>query len=41
MPKIFALRDRLQAVQDYLIDTEDEHQLGCNKESSITKKVEG
>ena len=27
MPKIFALRDRLQAVQDYLIDTEDELQI--------------
>ena len=27
MPKIFALRDRLQAVQEYLIDAEDELQI--------------
>ena len=32
MPKIFALRDRLQAVQDYLIDTEDEFQIFPGKQ---------
>ena len=32
MPKIFALRDRLQAVQDYLIDTEDELQIFPGKQ---------
>ena len=33
MPKIFALRDRLQAVQDFLIDTEEELQIFPDKQN--------